>query len=135
MLNGVPTQRCLPCCCCRLLHKRLGAGDKPHTSTGISCPQAPCNPLQQVPQLRSPKDVMAIGKNILGSMLYTYFNWRQDTSRDLLVTFLVFACMLLAGGGVRRYVVDDAADLAVGNLWADVYQVRLAQPCAVLMLS
>lgn len=76
----------------------------------------------------------AIGKNILGRMLYMYFNWRQDTSRDLLVTFLVFACMLLAGGGVRRYVVDDTADLAVGNLWADVYQVRLAQPCVVLML-
>jgi hypothetical protein len=68
--------------------------------------------------------VTAIGKNILGRMLYTYFNWRQDTSRDLLVTFLVFACMLLAGGSVRRYVVDDPADLAVGNLWADVYQVR-----------
>lgn len=61
--------------------------------------------------------------DFVGRKVYQYFNWRQDTSKDLLVTFSVFSALVLVAGAVRRWAVDQPAERAVGNLWADVYQV------------
>jgi hypothetical protein len=62
--------------------------------------------------------------NFLGRKLYEYFNWRQDTSKDLVVTFGVFSTLVLAAGLLRRWGVDNQADRAGANLWADIYQVQ-----------
>jgi hypothetical protein len=93
-----------------------------------------------VQQLRSGEDAAALfaatwqglvqhTNNFLGRKLYEYFNWRQDTSKDLLVTFGVFSTLLLAAGVVRRWAVDFPADRAEGNLWTDVYQVTHQNRC------
>jgi hypothetical protein len=69
--------------------------------------------------------------NFLGRKLYEYFNWRQDTSKDLLVTFGVFSMLVLAAAFVRRWGVDEPSERAMGNLWADVYQVSTCAGHAV----
>jgi hypothetical protein len=90
--------------------------------------------LEELQQLRSSGEAAAFlaekwrrlvvrTDNFLGRKLYEYFNWRQDTSKDLVVTFGVFSTLVLAAGLLRRWGVDNPADRAGANLWADIYQV------------
>jgi hypothetical protein len=115
----------------------LRFGDRP---TRISQPQHQDKEPGLLQQLNSVADAPALiasswrqlvsrTNNFLGRKLYEYFNWRQDTSKDLLVTFGVFSMLVLAAAVVRRWAVDEPTERALGNLWADVYQVRV---CAEL---
>lgn len=115
-------------------------GDRP-TRTGLPVPPRPaqrqCRDKEPglLQQLQSVGDAPALiaaswrqlvsrTNNFLGRKLYEYFNWRQDTSKDLLVTFGVFSTLVLAAAFLRRWAVDEPSERAMGNLWADVYQVR-----------
>lgn len=115
--------------------RRLRWGDRPSNSWRRKREQAQPGLLEQLQQLKSGEEAAALGaatwqrlvqhtNNFLGRKLYEYFNWRQDTSKDLVVTFGVFSTLVLAAGAVRRWAVDYPADRAEGNLWTDVYQVR-----------
>lgn len=119
---------------------RLRFGDRPSRSWRRRHDQAPPDLAEQLQQLKSGDDAAAFiaaawqqlvqrTNNLLGRKLYEYFNWRQDTSKDLLVTFGVFSTLVLAAGMVRRWAIDNPTDRAGGNLWADVYQVRPARVC------
>lgn len=119
--------------------QRLRFGDRPTRRWQPQHKDADPQFLEQLQQLRTAEDAAALISTewrqlldrtdaFLGRKLYEYFNWRQDTSKDLLVTFGVFAMLVLAAGGVRRWAVDEPADRAAGNLWADVYQVG-PRPC------
>jgi hypothetical protein len=77
---------------------------------------------------------------------YKYYNWRKDTSSDLLLIVVMNALLLLGGTAVKTAFVDpqlvgtgsDAPELAaqsseeshstlswVERLWPDIYQVLL----------
>ena len=122
------------CCYCADSRQRQRFGDRPHRRwphTGHDKPSL----LEEVQQLRSSGEAAAFlaekwrrlvvrTDNFLGRKLYEYFNWRQDTSKDLVVTFGVFSTLVLAAGLLRRWGVDNQADRAGANLWADIYQVQ-----------
>jgi hypothetical protein len=59
-----------------------------------------------------------------GQALYNYFNWRQDTSKDLQLLFAAFTMLLMLGSGIRRWAVDDEAERQAAGWWHDLYQVR-----------
>jgi hypothetical protein len=118
----------------------LRFGDPPSNSWHRKHAQAQPGLWEQVQQLTSGEDAAALvaatwqrlaqhTNNFLGCKLYEYFNWRQDTSKDLLVTFGGFSTLVLAAGAVRRWAVDLPADRAEGNLWTDVYQVTHQDRC------
>lgn len=70
--------------------------------------------------------------DLWGKHLYSYFNWRQGSSFDLLVTLGLFISFVVGASAVRRWAVDGAVERAAGNLWADIYQVRTREghtPC------
>lgn len=109
-------------------------GDRP--SRRWRRPRKPAHPdlLEQLQQLDTAGDAAALvaaewrrlaerTHALLGRKLYDYFNWRQDTSKDLLMTFGFFSALVLAAGALRRWAVDDAVERSARNLWADVYQV------------
>lgn len=64
-----------------------------------------------------------------GRLLYLYFNWRQDTSKDLFLILSMFSAFVLLGSTIRHWVIDtqEERDAATG-FWNDVYQVSVL-PC------
>lgn len=126
----------LLCCCCRTTSRqRQGFGDRPPRRRPQQQEEDKPTLLQELRQLRTSGEAAAClaerwrrlaarTDNFLGRKLYQYFNWRQDTSKDLVVTFGVFSTLVLAAGMLRRWAVDNPGDRAGGNLWADIYQVQ-----------
>lgn len=124
------------CCClesCR--RRRLRFGDKP------SWPQVAPSPQRQQtgppinPSLDNPNSTLLYLSerwhrlsNALadgwGKLLYNYFNWRQDTSKDLLLIFMLFSSFVLLGSSMRHWVIDDETEQSGGGFWNDIYQVH-----------
>lgn len=59
-----------------------------------------------------------------GRLLYLYFNWRQDTYKDLLLIVSLFSTFVVLVGSTRRWLIDspDERNSATG-FWNDIYQV------------
>lgn len=75
---------------------------------------------------------MRAARELAGKQLYAYFNWRSDSSKDLLVVFGGFLGLVLATSLLRHVavaVVEPGSQHGSGGpdagqgLWGDVYQV------------